>query len=660
MSSKVSSFDVFDTVLTRLVGEPTSLFWLLGSRAITQGNWPHSIESFVLARIAAERTVRIRSHPHEVTLSAIYTEIAFRYGLSTDTIVACSVLEVDLETAVLRAIPETTDIVKMNREADCEIIFISDTYFPLVNVRRWLIDCGVATDSDKIVTSSEVGLTKLSGMLFDYLLEKRSSKSAWLHLGDNKISDVVMPRSRNIQAEEWKGSKLNRYENILQEHSTATSGLAALLAGASRWVRLSHNSKACEENTMRTLAAGVAGPILWAFVTWVIKSAQKDGLRRLWFTARDGQIMLKIAKIIAPTLGADLEMGYLYASRQSLHLAGLHQIDERALSWLTGGAGVVTAAALLQRVALDVDDVREILLQYGIPTEGKIGWEYATQLRAFFSDANVRNRILAISAQRRREMRSYFEACGVIGGECCGLVDIGWRGNVLKSLFDVVGSLDASRHKYYYFGLFGRPAEAPDGSMSAYCFDASRRPPLGLGFDIPCITSVMEIFCQADHPQVLHVQEINGEFVPIYQNDPPRIPSLWSIPYFQECVVSFAEAVRGELAHDVEADLRPAIESLLRKLIESPERCEAVVLGNNPFVDDQAGTTAQRFAKPYTYKDLYATARDGHLPFHALAWWEQGALNVTPKSLRRLLKFAKSAHRRMPYLKSLIKKLRKS
>ena len=37
------------------------------------------------------------------------------------------------------------------------------------------------------------------------------------------------------------------------------------------------------------------------------------------------------------------------------------------------------------------------------------------------------------------------------------------------------------------------------------------------------------------------------------------------------------------------------------------------------------------------------------------AFLQQGALSVTPKSLRRLLKLAKSAHRRIPHLKSIIK-----
>lgn len=450
-----------------------------------------------------------------------------------------------------------------------------------------------------------------------------------------------MPRSLGIQSTHWPACLLTRYEGEMELHSRSSGALSSLLAGGARWVRLSESTKEISDVTLRNIAAGVAGPILWSYVTWVLKTAQREGLTKIWFTARDGQVMLRMARRIASKLGVDIDMGYLYGGRQVVHLAGLYRIDEQALKWLTGGAGVITAGALLERVGLRVDQLADALGRHGIPVDGVIGWQRMPALRAFFVDPSVQSAVLAVAASRRADMQDYFAACGLIGTEPCAVVDIGWRGSVLRSMFDILGTEHGARHHFLYFGLFGRPSDVPEARMSAYCFDLSGSTPRGTAHDVPSLMAVMEIFCQADHPQVVHVERRGDVHVPVLRQPPPAHPTLWNVDYFQSCLEAFADTVRVDLAVETDGDLRTMCERLLRMLMETPDEEEARVLGSVQYIDDQSGTTSQAFAQGYRLQDLRETARTGALPRKTLAWWTQGAWTLTTPAMRILLRVAR-------------------
>ena len=650
VKQELHSFDVFDTVLTRLVGHPSSLFLLLGNRALQAGHWRHSPERFAGARLAAEAQARHHAYPGEVTLRRIYEELAFANNLAPAVVAAIAALEVQLESALLRAVPLARQRVMAARHAGHRVAFMSDTYLPETVLCDWLSREGLLSEGDGLWVSSESGLTKASGALFD--LARVEATTPWHHLGDHSISDVTNPRARGIRATLWDVCKLERYEEQMERHAITTGGLSSLLAGAARWLRISHPAADGAQATLRTIAAGVAGPVLWAFVTWVLLKAQRDKLHKIWFTARDGQVMLRMARRIAPTLGIDLEMGYLYAGRQVVHLAGLQQIDKQALKWMTGGAGPLCADALLERVGLTVRELSEALLRHGIPREGPIGWERVAALNSFFLDEVVQTAVLAVAKDRRRDMRSYYSSCGLMGDLPCAVVDIGWRGSVLRSIFDIIGPTSAARHRFLYFGLFGRPADVPEANMTAFFFDASTAQTVGIGDDVPSLTGLMEIFCQADHAQVIHVEPSADGHVPLLREPAKNAETRWDVNYFQDCLEDFAAAVSVGLAPDPGTDLRPMCDQLLRMLMTTPDQAEASVLGSVQFIDDQSGSTSQPFAEPYLLSDSRAAFRTGELPQKALATWPLGAWTLTPRKTRLLLRIARRLGRAVRPLRS--------
>ena len=59
------------------------------------------------------------------------------------------------------------------------------------------------------------------------------------------------------------------------------------------------------------LYAQVVAPFMVAFVEWIFKSANQDNVKRLYFLARDGQILWKIASRLIKAGVTDIDCRYL-------------------------------------------------------------------------------------------------------------------------------------------------------------------------------------------------------------------------------------------------------------------------------------------------------------------------------------------------------------
>ena len=79
----LESFDVFDTLLTRAVGAPTSVFVLLGRLLCERLIVAISPQDFARKRVEAEAKARRKSGRGEVSLETIYRELALMQPLST-------------------------------------------------------------------------------------------------------------------------------------------------------------------------------------------------------------------------------------------------------------------------------------------------------------------------------------------------------------------------------------------------------------------------------------------------------------------------------------------------------------------------------------------------------------------------------------------------
>jgi hypothetical protein len=106
-----------------------------------------------------------------------------------------------------------------------------------------------------------------------------------------------------------------RYARLLDGADAADLGRR--LAAAATAAGAEHRFEDPHLRAVDEVGRWVAAPLLVPYVLWLLSDARERGLGRLYFVARDGQVLLAIARRLAPRVGFDGELRYLYGSRRS-------------------------------------------------------------------------------------------------------------------------------------------------------------------------------------------------------------------------------------------------------------------------------------------------------------------------------------------------------
>jgi hypothetical protein len=101
-----------------------------------------------------------------------------------------------------------------------------------------------------------------------------------------------------------------------------------LLAGVMKSTRLQAYFNSKRENDIYLVSSNVIGPLLFTYTFWILKKAKESKINILYFVSRDGQILLRIARILNKYLQFNLKLKYLYASREALYIPSITSITE--------------------------------------------------------------------------------------------------------------------------------------------------------------------------------------------------------------------------------------------------------------------------------------------------------------------------------------------
>ena len=292
----------------------------------------------------------------------MYAELGRALDLESDVVEQLIAAECEVEARLLHAVPEAVELVRDARRAGATVAFLSDMYLPSAFVAEQLGRHGLLQDGDVLMISCETGTPKWTGAAFERVTADRGiSLSDLSHTGDHERSDVIVPRRLGVQVRPFSAAAINRYEELLESQSAATEGLASSLAGASRLTRLALPVEDPDHVAIRDVAAGVVAPAMVGFTLWVLRRAEQLGLRRLYFVARDGQILVDVARRLIARLGLDIECVYLFGSRLAWWLPSLASVDESELEWAFATHDRIDARTVTNRLNLSPEVSADLL-----------------------------------------------------------------------------------------------------------------------------------------------------------------------------------------------------------------------------------------------------------------------------------------------------------
>ena len=460
--------------------------------------------------------------------------------------------------------------------------------------------------------------------MFKLLMSKKELQPDQIcRWGDDAISDIAVAHRLGIDTQHFTLATPNNFEHILENFSKETGGASSYLAEASRLVRLKRMPANPHETALVQVAAGVAGPALLAYVLWVLKTAKRTGLKKLYFLARDGQILLKIAQLCAPSVQYEGEMKYLFASRQSWRLPGTKVVNRNSLQWALEDTDYLSIRAFLERVGLRPEEIEGLLSSYGLTRENwgrNLDKHERQKLQSLIADPELLHRVAATALCLKQQLLAYLGEQGVLDGKPFGIVDLGWHGSLQNALENILCSTEVPKPFGFYFGLSKKASKLGSDRTFAFFFD--ERTSTGCFDRNYWVEPTMEVFCTADHGLTLCFEQRNGCMQPTLKEPLNERSIKWGLSCVQSAILDFVELALSNTTVPLSPEaLKLPIHALFDVFWNFPTRDVADAWGRYSYSDDQTESTCREWAEPFRVYDWLRSVYRGQIsPPHKAGW----------------------------------------
>jgi FMN phosphatase YigB (HAD superfamily) len=644
--STVWSFDVYDTCVSRTAARPHDLFFLAAWSLLPTHLAPwrrHAIAATVMwARVFAERRAhRLGGVREAVSLDDIYRVLRLPgwTGLSVTTL---RERELELEQDCLYAVCPSRARLDDLRAAGQRIVFSSDMYLPPDFIRAQLVRLGLATGTEPLYVSGALGLTKRSGRLFTHLADREGIPLDRItHVGDDAVGDALVPARLGVRIMPFEAGRANRHERAGPLRRAIGDPALTLWHGLSRQARLIGTSGDCPPGLDPTgFLVSVAGPLLTAYVAWVLQEAMAQGVQRLYFVARDGEVLLAVAQILAVRLGGP-KLRYLYGSRRAWLAPSADPPDPLWRRLVVTPGQRNSPFDLLARLGLEASQIGVLLAQAGIPSDMasmlSSPWQARITIDSLLADPLIRGVISGHAEAARSTALGYLSQEGLLAEQDWALVDVGWSLNCQAALRRLLVARDprqAGAVRGFYLGL------AKD-HLSAHIAGAAF-PMLPMpGSLISRRRVVVEhLFTPSTDRTTIGYSEAGGRYEPVLGAESRGPAELAFAARLREGLLAYTRlAVDCEAVWDDPGRFRDWAIGIATRFLSMPTRSEATALAGLSVNADLRHELAfqEPLCRPLDWSDAVSIARTallGTLANDGLPGWLEASAAMSQTSVR--------------------------
>lgn len=637
MSATVHTFDIWDTCLVRATGVPATIF-SAAARELLPGATAAGTDALAQKRDEAEDDAR-KSAPHgECTLAEI--EAALANGVGAETAAAFIAAELRIEHASARPVAAMRALVQQARASGATVAFASDMYLPEAFLRGLLEEHGFARPGDRVFVSGDRRANKHSGRLFDIMrTELAAAGCEWVHYGDNLRADIEAARRKGIKAVEIR---LADWTSAEKRVIASGRPQAERIAGAMRAVRLGADPATSAGRA--SFLAGVAAPWLVALTTRILAMAREAGIRRLYFAARDGDIPLRIARILSPD---GVELRYLPGSRKAWCFPAMFDLSAACTSWLR--LAPMRPDTLLGSLGFPQEERDAIASRCGLDGEARkrrLSQDRLGPIWAHISANGLERTIVERAAEAREACVAFLRAEGLFDDVPWTIADVGWSLHGQAALKRILADARAPREPQgvYFMTRRDRRPEAETGAAHAWIREEESPDGALVAWMSPVIE---ECLLTSADPSVVGYGGANGAVVPVHAGSAPASETVRHAAELR----AFAEAFAAEVARDVRdagfaADLEAcALDGLIRFLREPMEHELAALDGlQHATAPGAPATDTQPLVRPYSLGDALnlLLRRAGLLRAEPERepYWHSGSMAVSAASARAAMRVA--------------------
>lgn len=474
------SFDIFDTLIKRLVDDPKEIFKIVEYRYQCL-YYDSFIDDFFGKRILAERKAR-NDYRREISLDEIYAALNSENQYSKEVINRYINLEIATEISFSIVNKQGKELYEAARVAGKRIIITSDMYLPYDMIVK-LLDKSGYKDYSNIYLSNNIKKTKANGDIYKFILEnEKIIGRKLLHIGDDLRSDILKARLNGVKA-----------KRIKKEKSKGVGGINARVLNNF----LKNSGKDKKNDFVNFIGYNCFGPMLYGFVNWLDNHFKNENYDKIIFLSRDGWIMKQAFEIASANHPYD-NTEYFYASRRALQVAAMC-VDPSYESmigsmffprtfdakWIVSKWGLV-----FDNISSDIFNACDIEVHEQFSAKNVAENE---KLKKLYE--HLKSDIIENSQKEHEAFIKYLKE-----KQCSGkvaLIDIGWFGNMQHAIEKICSNTaNDLRIDGYYLGIVPT-THFSSASMKGYIYSKSKNEEL---FDKSKTTnSLLELFFMAPH-----------------------------------------------------------------------------------------------------------------------------------------------------------------
>ncbi|MBQ1318850.1 MAG: hypothetical protein IIY47_04325 [Solobacterium sp.] len=413
-SHDIISFDIFDTLVKRLVLHPKDVFLMVEEQT--------GLTGYADCRYEIQTTIP------QSSLKEIYGYLGERMGYDAQTLAMLCEAELQTEMKVIVPRQGMQEIFMYAKQRGKTVILVSDMYLDAAFMETLLAKNGI-TGYDAMYLSYQYRKLKHEG-LYEELSGWMKDGRTILHIGDNHYADVVSARRYGIDP--WlipsslDMAKKNGYAEVIAASRTLAERKLLGLG-----IALGFDSPFANDHDAE-IADMILTPLIMGYLQWVCGEMADRGYDFCLLCSRDGWILQQAyEKLRRQKPGSLPPARYIYTSRHAAYLTIMDDFNMAKYFFDLDKFRDDPPKMLRQILCLPAE---EILPYHGESTE-----EY------WHMHADVISRT---AQQFRRNYRKYLENEGAADRKCAVMDFVSEGGSQMMLEKHVTGKLDG-----YYIGI---------------------------------------------------------------------------------------------------------------------------------------------------------------------------------------------------------------
>ncbi len=486
--AKVISFDIFDTLISRVVYNPDDIFYLIEEQL--------NIPNFIEKRKKAENYAR-EQLKKDVNLDEIYHAYTELYGEKSQEI---KDLEINLELELCIPRKDMLDIYNKLKADNKKIILTSDMYLPKKVIIKMLAKCGYK-DFDTLYLSNELNKRKDTQEIWPYLIQKYGKNI--VHVGDNIQSDYINPQNFGIKAlkidsprESFSKTEMFNYVQEFINNKNVSDSL--YLGFFVNKIVFNSPFTTLKIDTIEDFSYVFHGFIINSFLEYICTNNKNE---EILFLAREGYNLQKLYKYYCQKNDLpEIDNKYFLASRKSTMTAIIKNVNE--LEKILDNDYQGTIKDYFSQI-LDID-------YNGENFDIKLPDQKEKILPI------IKNYSKVILPKYKIEKENYLnyiqKTVGEIKNNKVSIVDLGYSGTIQKQLSEMT----KKEFTGYYLVNSSKVKKYSEKSQLNFLFNINDNKEYEKIYNYSLI---LEYFLTAPHGQLIRFTKVKNKVEPVFNNE---------------------------------------------------------------------------------------------------------------------------------------------